>query len=146
MLSFEKLEEPSPPLEIIRTGRQTITGEIVDPKCFFGVMKPGYGKVHLSCAVRCIAGGIPPILVSANEDGFRSYYFITGRNGKAINQELLGFIGYPVSVTGAVKTVEGWNVVEIDSDDIEVASIPGELSIFNVCITEEDQRLTDLIE
>ena len=146
LLSFEKLEEPSPPLEIIRTGRQTITGEIVDPKCFFGVMKPGYGKVHLSCAVRCIAGGIPPILVSANEDGFRSYYFITGRNGKAINQELLGFIGYPVSVTGAVKTVEGWTVVEIDSDDIEVASIPGELSIFNVCITEEDQRLTDLIE
>ena len=146
LLSFDKLESTSPPLEITSLGRQTLTGEIVDPKCFFGVMKPGFGKVHLSCAVRCIAGGVPPILVSPQEDGAREYYFVTGRGGKPINQELLTFIGYPVSVSGAVKNLEGWNVVEIDSDNIEVASIPGELSIFNVCITEEDQRLTDLIE
>lgn len=37
-------------------------GEILDPKCYFGVMKPGEGKIHKSCAIRCISGGIPPVL------------------------------------------------------------------------------------
>jgi len=30
-------------------------GEIVDTKCYFGVMNPGRGKVHRDCAARCIA-------------------------------------------------------------------------------------------
>src|SRR5688572_24269745 len=43
------------------TGITTLEGEIVDPKCYFGVMKPGEGKAHRSCAIRCVAGGIPPV-------------------------------------------------------------------------------------
>ena len=41
-------------------GEVQLTGEIVDSKCYFGVMNPGNGKVHRDCAVRCISGGIPP--------------------------------------------------------------------------------------
>ncbi len=41
-------------------GRVELTGEIVDSKCFLGVMKPGRGKPHRSCAARCLAGGLPP--------------------------------------------------------------------------------------
>jgi hypothetical protein len=48
-------------------GSQTSRGEIVDPKCYFGVMKPGEGKVHRDCAIRCILGGIPPVLHVQNE-------------------------------------------------------------------------------
>ena len=29
----------------------TLQGEIIDPKCYFGVMKPGFGKIHRSCAL-----------------------------------------------------------------------------------------------
>ena len=37
----------------------TLKGEIIDPKCYLGAMKPGGGKTHKACAMRCIAGGIP---------------------------------------------------------------------------------------
>lgn len=50
-------------------GRMTLEGEIVDTKCFFGVMQPGSGKVHRACAARCIAGGIPPGLLVRESDG-----------------------------------------------------------------------------
>jgi hypothetical protein len=142
LLSFDKLEIKSPPLEVIRMGRQEITGEIVDPKCFFGVMKPGFGKVHLSCAVRCISGGVPPILVSPGEDGTRSYYFITGKDGKPINDEILPFVGFPVTVTGVWKSVEDWNVLEMDTEGVKLASLNNFQSIFSVCETTADQRLT----
>ncbi|MEM7184543.1 MAG: hypothetical protein AAF518_26840, partial [Spirochaetota bacterium] len=39
-----------------------IQGEVIDPKCYFGVMKPGEGKIHKSCAIRCLSGGIPAVL------------------------------------------------------------------------------------
>ena len=42
-------------------GEVNLKGEIIDPKCYFGVMKPGEGKVHKDCAIRCILGGIPPV-------------------------------------------------------------------------------------
>ena len=50
-------------------GNTTLRGEIYDPKCAFGVMKPGHGKPHRSCAVRCISGGIPPVLKIENKKG-----------------------------------------------------------------------------
>ena len=51
----------------------TLSGEIIDPKCYFGAMKPGEGKIHKSCAIRCISGGTPPILKTKNNDGNRYY-------------------------------------------------------------------------
>src|SRR5688572_29532610 len=53
-----------PPLNIsnpLHKEEISLSGEIVDPKCYFGVMKPGEGKTHRSCAIRCITGGIPPV-------------------------------------------------------------------------------------
>lgn len=42
-------------------------GEIVDAKCFLGVMNPGEGAAHRDCAVRCLSGGVP--LLFAYRDG-----------------------------------------------------------------------------
>jgi len=36
----------TPPKEMI--SKMTLQGEIIDPKCYFGVMKPGKGKIHRS--------------------------------------------------------------------------------------------------
>ncbi|HEX4849954.1 MAG TPA: hypothetical protein VFV08_04060, partial [Puia sp.] len=57
-------------------GTFSIRGEIIDPKCYFGVMKPGEGKVHKDCAIRCILGGIPPMLKVQNAKGERNYYIL----------------------------------------------------------------------
>src|SRR4029453_5708531 len=43
-------------------GTVELTGEIVDSKCFLGVMVPGSGKTHKECASLCLRGGIPPAL------------------------------------------------------------------------------------
>lgn len=81
----------------------TLRGEIVDSKCFLGVMKPGEGKTHKACAVRCIAGGIPPILVTTGLDGGHHYFLLTNTDGSAVNQAVLPYVAEPVSITGTVK-------------------------------------------
>src|SRR5450432_1916098 len=55
-------------------GLFNIKGEIIDPKCYFGVMKPGESKVHRDCAIRCILGGIPPMLAVKNDQGESNYF------------------------------------------------------------------------
>ena len=55
-----------------------VKGEIIDPKCYFGVMKPGEGKVHRDCAIRCILGGIPPMLALRNDQGESNYLILAG--------------------------------------------------------------------
>lgn len=57
----------------------TLRGEIVDPKCFAGAMKPGEGKTHKACAVLCLRGGIPPMFVA--EDG--RAYLLVDENGRS---------------------------------------------------------------
>ena len=59
-------------------GEVTIIGEIVDSKCYLGVMNPGRTKVHRDCATRCISGGIPPMLVTAD-----ATYLLVGTDGRA---------------------------------------------------------------
>ena len=60
----------APPAQVA-LGRQLLRGEIVDSKCWFGVMNPALGKAHKDCAIRCISGGAPPAFVvrSAGADG-----------------------------------------------------------------------------
>jgi hypothetical protein len=65
----ESFEDLGGPLELERrtraevVGQVILAGELVDPKCFLGVMRPATGKVHRACAVRCLDGGIPPGLL-----------------------------------------------------------------------------------
>jgi len=49
--------------------RVTLRGEIVDSKCYLGVMNPGERTVHRDCAARCLAGGVPAMLAWHNEAG-----------------------------------------------------------------------------
>jgi DMSO/TMAO reductase YedYZ heme-binding membrane subunit len=50
-------------------GEGRFAGELVDTKCFFGVMRPATGKVHRGCAVRCLSGGVPPGLLVRDTHG-----------------------------------------------------------------------------
>jgi len=95
-------------------GTISIAGEIVDPKCFFGVMNPAYNKIHRSCAIRCISGGIPPVLAIRENGIFIDYYFVTDEKRASINKEILQFVGIPVTVSGAVQQVDDWKVIQIN--------------------------------
>jgi len=98
-------------------GEQTIKGEIVDPKCYFGVMKPGQGKPHKDCAIRCISGGISPVLRVSNEKNETNYYLIVGANGEKMNEAVKDFVAQPVSIHAkAVKYVD-WIVLYVDNNN-----------------------------
>jgi len=83
-------------------GTFTFVGEIVDSKCFLGVMNPGEMKTHQACAVRCIAGGIPPLLITRNERGEIGYLLLLSREGRAVNEEVLDMVAQPVEIAGEV--------------------------------------------
>jgi hypothetical protein len=102
----------------------TITGEIIDAKCYFGVMNPGYGKPHLSCAVRCISGGIPPVLWTKLDDGSMDYYIVLGKNGEAINQQLLPYVASATCIKGKTSNYLDWKVIYADVEGEAQAIVP----------------------
>ena len=71
---FSKLKG-TPALRPTLLGKVTLRGEILDPKCYLGVMRPGEGKPHRSCAIRCLAGGIPAFFKASTLKGWQ-YCFV----------------------------------------------------------------------
>lgn len=109
-----------PPLKSIGSG--IFIGEITDPKCLFGVMKPGQGKPHRSCGARCIAGGIPPVLKTISDSGNLQYYLLVDEQGAPLNDSIPPFVGDQVTICGEVKMVGDWMVLYKAADKkIELA-------------------------
>jgi hypothetical protein len=90
--------KPQPDVSL---GRQTIIGEIVDSKCFLGVMNPGRYVAHKACAIRCISGGCPPLFISGSGDALH-YYLLVNTNGNAVNQAVLDKVAEPLEISGEV--------------------------------------------
>lgn len=97
-------------------GIQRFTGEIVDSKCFLGVMKPGNLKPHRACAVRCISGGVPPVLLVRDAQGNASYYLLVSSAGEAVNQEVLDRVAEPIRVEGRVVSRGGLRFLYADPE------------------------------
>jgi hypothetical protein len=92
---------PAPAAEAL--GRFTLRGEIVDSKCFFGVMNPGELKPHRACAARCISGGIPPVLCVKDREGHATYLVLVAPDGAPVNTRVLDYIAEPVEIEGEVQ-------------------------------------------
>jgi hypothetical protein len=104
--TLQMAKTPVPPLTgqaIIPLGRQTLTGEIVDSKCYLGVMNPGQLTPHRACAIRCLSGGIPPVLLVRPQNGPPIYLLLVSAQGKPVNQQVLEYVAEPVSITGEVE-------------------------------------------
>jgi hypothetical protein len=89
--------EPADQQGLRDLGPVTMTGEIVDSKCYLGVMNPGRGKVHRDCAARCLSGGVPPIFITT--DG--TQLLLVGSDGSALGRDALReFVAEPVTIQG----------------------------------------------
>lgn len=106
------------PDEVVH-GTMTLRGEIVDSKCYLGVMKPGSAKAHRACASLCIRGGIPPLFVQRNQDGLGTYLLLVGADGSTINQEVLGWVAEAVEITGEVVQIGDQWILRADPSAIE---------------------------
>jgi hypothetical protein len=93
----------------------TLTGEVVDSKCFMGVMVPGDGKTHKDCAALCLRGGIPPALSVRDRADHSVVILLAGSHGDALGPRLSDFAGEAVEVTGPMERVGGWPVVRVES-------------------------------
>jgi hypothetical protein len=104
--SIKAADRQLPPprgLETVSLGRQTFVGEIVDSKCYLGVMNPGQLLPHRDCAILCISGGVPPVLLVRQKIGPPIYLLLASADNQPVNQPVLDLVAEPVQITGAVE-------------------------------------------
>jgi len=119
--SIETIDDTSqPPPERIDGGEVTLSGELVDTKCFLGVMRPGQGKAHMACANVCLMGGIPPVFVVYDGDGGSELLLLADANGRPVTEAILDRTSLYVSVEGAVEQRGTLKVFRIDPASLEV--------------------------
>src|SRR6266849_1961091 len=93
-------------------GAVSLTGEIVDSKCYLGVMNPGQGKVHRDCAARCLSGGIPPIFVTT---AGHEQFLLVGLDGRALGRDALReFIAEPIQIQGELLETGSTQLLKVD--------------------------------
>ncbi len=97
-------------------GERTLRGEIVDSKCYLGVMKPGREKTHRACASLCIRGGIPPLFLVETADGASSRFLLVDSRGRAVNERVLDKIAEPLEITGQVERMGDHYVLKADPE------------------------------
>src|SRR6266446_1896805 len=89
--------------QTVALGKQTLVGEIVDSKCFLGVMNPGQLAPHRACAIRCISGGVPPVLLVRQKNGPAIHLLLVSTEGKPVNKQVLDKVAEPLKITGEVE-------------------------------------------
>jgi hypothetical protein len=124
LLQIDKHDEPlvavqantsSLNAEIKQLGTIDLIGEVLDPKCYFGVMKPGRGKPHKDCAVRCIAGGISPVFYVRQQNAGPLYYLLLDENGKPVNEYVQDYVADPVKLHAKAVQYDDWVVLYINT-------------------------------
>lgn len=116
-----------PPMEaaaFVSLGKQTLIGEIVDSKCFLGVMNPGQSTPHRGCAIRCISGGAPPILLVRQKKGSPIYLLLVSAAGRPVNKDVLDMIAEPVEITGEVERQGEMLVLRADPQSYRRCTAP----------------------
>lgn len=83
-------------------GEATLSGEILDAKCWFGAMRPGSGKPHKACAALCIRMGIPPALLAKDSRGRNRVMTLTEADGSAMGEWVLPYVADPIEASGRI--------------------------------------------
>ena len=107
---------PPFPLEL-EVGGVTLRGEIVDAKCYWGVMKPGHTKPHRGCAARCIAGGVPAVLLVRGADGSARTLLLVTEEGETVNDQVGDLVAEPVEISGVLVRQGDLEILRADPAD-----------------------------
>ncbi|MCE2392679.1 MAG: hypothetical protein J4G09_14575 [Proteobacteria bacterium] len=119
--SIERLEgrQARPPGAGEDLGGFTLVGEIVDSKCYLGVMKPGSLKPHRACATRCLSGGVPAVFVVRHGQGEASHLLLTDADGGSVNSRVLDRVAEPLRIRGRVERFGELLVLRADPETYE---------------------------
>lgn len=97
----------------------TLRGEVIDSKCYLGAMKPGGGKTHKACAMRCIAGGIPPMLVTRDAAKRETFFLLVTPDGAVANEAVYPFVGDQVELSGRLEQHDDLLVLKVSLESIQ---------------------------
>ena len=115
----ETAGEPTVDSGVKSLGTHTFVGEIVDSKCYLGVMNPGNLKTHKACAIRCISGGVPPVLLVRDSAGMAAYLMLVSSDGAPVNDQVLDLVAEPVRIHGAVERRDNLLYLKADPSSYE---------------------------
>lgn len=87
----------------ISLGAVRLSGEVVDSKCFLGVMKPGAGAVHKACAEVCLLGGIPAMLLVRGEEGKKYGYMLIQPDGSSASKAMAKRVADSLEISGELQ-------------------------------------------
>lgn len=104
-----------------KIGMTSFEGEIVDSKCHLGVMKPGRGPTHRDCAVRCLLGSVPPMLVTKEGEATRRIALVV-MDSAAFSEMLPSLAARPVRVRGTLLERGSQLFLSTETATIEVVS------------------------
>ena len=105
------------------TGKQIVLqGEIIDPKCWSGAMKPGEGKTHKACASLCIRGGIPPVFLQHSPGNSSKIFLIARPDGEMLSdddlEKILPFVGEQVRASAQIQIRNGMEMLLLESTSL----------------------------
>ncbi|MFT5423261.1 MAG: hypothetical protein ACI89L_001035 [Phycisphaerales bacterium] len=113
--TFAPMADPPAQVEL---GVVTLSGEIVDGKCFLGAMRPGEGVTHKACATLCIRGGLPPMLATRNPDGSIRMLLLSIDGEVALPEPMLPRVAEPVQVTGLLTRYGSLEILQTVPDAV----------------------------
>jgi hypothetical protein len=123
------------PLPALRdAGEQTLSGEIVDSKCWAGAMNPGDGKAHRGCGSLCLLGNIPALFISPAAGGAIRWYVLADADGNPLDEAVRLHIGEPQNLTGHVFEADDLHEFRIDRASAD------RLLTFTAVTAQESQR------
>lgn len=94
----------SPPVAK-EVGCTVLIGEILDAKCWFGAMKPGFGKTHKSCAALCARGRLPLAFCAPGGAlcaGEEPALLLLDETGAPHGREIIPLVADPVRASGTL--------------------------------------------
>lgn len=93
-------------------GPVMLVGEVLDAKCWFGAMRPGYGRTHKACAALCARGGLPLAFCQLGACGDDvAAPLLLDENGRAFGREILSLVADPVAISG--RLIEAGDVLQL---------------------------------
>ncbi len=118
MMAVGDIEAAPSPLSNFQTpahldrGPVMLVGEILDAKCWFGAMRPGYGRTHKACAALCARGGLPLAFCQTGTcgDGMEAPLLLD-QNGNAFGRSIWPFVADPVSLQG--RLIEVGDILQV---------------------------------
>lgn len=103
-------------------GEATLVGELVDTKCYLGVMRPATGKVHRACAIRCLSGGVPPG-IRLRRNNLETVVLLAGRAGEPLQYDV-GWAGLQIEAKGILERQQGFCFIRVHT--LSLFEAPGE--------------------